>query len=287
MPASQVCKNPEKVKQRKLELSNEDAVISGLPGLRNQPDSESRDHDHEAGVAHGPYTAAELPRLRRPSVVRAEGHGLRRVVSDSVLRERYDSTSPAGGRDFPLWPRKRKSSTTDPFGRKEYDGPILRNGPIDSHSDPVPMAYPLHRRSETMDEDATYLADQSSIVSMPQAKKRKGVMRNESSALVALSGRRVSSRATFKTPFRTGFDPLAPPPREQPPQQPGTAEATHDNDDGDNNVGETRTASAPEMSDSDCEGQSRVCEEINFFVSLKGCDCRYRIPGRVCTPTGS
>jgi hypothetical protein len=255
VPTPQVCKNPEKVKLRKMELSNEDAVMSKLPRLRNHPDSESRGDGHEARVAHKPSTAAHRPGLGRLSVLRAEGHGLKRVASDPVLRERYNSTPLVGERDSPFWPRKRKSSTTDPFGRKKYDGPILMNGPIEG-GDPVPMAYPvIHRRSEATDEDTAHLTHQNSTVSMPPAKKHKGVMRNESPAMVVPSGRRVSSRATFKTPFRTGFDPLAPPPREQPQV------ITESTDDNENDSGETCTASDAEMSDSDSEGQLGMCQD--------------------------
>jgi len=62
------------------------------------------------------------------------------------------------------------------------------------------------------------------------------------------SGKRVSSRATFKTPFRKGFDPLAPPLRVKPQL---TAEETHGVDG--NDINEPCTASASELSDSEVE----------------------------------
>lgn len=229
-----------------MELSDADAVISRLPRLQNQPDSEPRGHDNEARITRG-HHAAQLPELGRPSVLQAEGHPSRRMASDSVLQERYNSTSLAFEKDFSLWPRKRKSSATDPFGRKQYDGPILRNGPIE---DPTLMVYPVVRRSDTMDEQSAHVNDQNSVDSMPLVKKRKGVM--ESPAMVVPSGKRVSSRATFKTPFRKGFDPLAPPLRVQPQL---TAGGTHDGDG--NDINGPSTASASELSDSEIEGQSR------------------------------
>ena len=220
-----------------------------LPRLQVQPDSESRDNND--GVPD-----AQLPGLGRLSVIQNGGHVPKRMPSDPVLQERYNSASLANERDSPSWPRKRKSSATDPFGRNEYDGPILRNGPIGGCGDPAPVAYPvLHSRSEATDKNTACTFDHNSADSMPSMKKRKGTMRSESPGMVVPSGRRVSSRAAFKTPFRKGLDPLAPPPRVTV-EQTHTLERTHDDHD-EKDIGASCTASASEMSDSDAEGQSR------------------------------
>lgn len=201
-----------------MELSSEQWVMTQLPTLQKQTTSDSGDEGEDVSTTSSvPPAQIISARLARPYAPSIPSNRPRELPSH------YDSSSTSFGirksldhsssTDEAPWPNKRRrvdNKGKDPFGREIYDGPMLRNGLVNG-ADASPNDFTPPRRKRAAIQDDT------SPVSLPSLgnKFRRGVLGDGSTGF-GMGGRRVSSLGSFKTPFRTGFDPLAPAPGPAP-----------------------------------------------------------------------
>lgn len=216
-----------------MELSSEQWVMTQLPKLQNHRGDDSDDNDDRSTRRIVVPPAQIIPaHLARPYVAPIPVNRARSPTSpthsSTSLGTRRRFSEPSSSRDDPPWPNKKRrleQNDKDPFGRETYDGPYLRNGLVNgadlSPDDFTPIG---KKRAHIADETNINVGPLPSV-----ANRIKKGMLGDGSTGFGMGGRRVRSVGTFKTPFRSGFDPLAPAPPLKPRDVTPPVDCSNDN----------------------------------------------------------